>query len=157
MYGWTRRTREQLLAFLETLPPEVYTREHADFALGSIRNIHAHVAFAYLVWVGVVGLGLERAALELPPERIPDARAMRERFASVDAILETALERFQNPDVAFERDYKGNRLKLTERWLLLRPITHEFHHKGQLLALARVLGHPLPDDMGTDLVGPFED
>ena len=157
MYDWTRRTREHLFAFLETLPVDVFTLEHPDFAYGSIRNIHAHVAFGYLVWVGVVGLGLERAKLELAPTRIPDVQAMRERFKTVDGIVAEALEQFHTPDEMFERDVRGSRLQLTQRWLLVRPLTHEFHHKGQLLALARILGHPLPEDMGTDLVGPFED
>ncbi|MGL4612054.1 MAG: DinB family protein [Trueperaceae bacterium] len=35
----------------------------------------------------------------------------------------------------------------------MHPITHEFHHKGQALALARVLGHPHPGP-DTDLVDP---
>jgi uncharacterized damage-inducible protein DinB len=153
---WTRKTREQLFTFTEMLPNDIYTLEHPDFAYGSIRNIHAHVAFGHLLWVGVMGLGLERASLELPVAQIPDVNAMRERFKTVDAILERALASFTDPDVLFERTYRGEVLKLTQRWVIVRPITHEFHHKGQLLALARVLGHPMPSYMGGELVGPFE-
>jgi uncharacterized damage-inducible protein DinB len=47
-----------------------------------------------------------------------------------------------------------DQLMVTQRWLIVRPITHEFHHGGQLLMLGRALGHPLPEDMGTDLVLP---
>ncbi|WP_376777678.1 DinB family protein [Deinococcus rubellus] len=36
----------------------------------------------------------------------------------------------------------------------MHPITHEFHHKGQLLALGRVLGFPLASGGDTDLVLP---
>jgi uncharacterized damage-inducible protein DinB len=32
--------------------------------------------------------------------------------------------------------------------ILLHVITHTFHHKGQVVAMLRVLGHPAPD---TDL------
>jgi uncharacterized damage-inducible protein DinB len=41
-----------------------------------------------------------------------------------------------------------------ERWMgpprspafiLLHVITHGFHHKGQLVAMLRLLGHPAPD------------
>ncbi len=157
-YDWTRRTREELFAFTESLPNEVYTLERPDFAYGSIRNIHAHVAFAYMVWVGVIGLNRDRASFELPADQIPDANAMRERFSAVDALLQEALDAFDRPDEMFEHHHRsGQTLKLTQRWLVVRPITHEFHHKGQLLALARVIGHPLPEDMGSDLVGPFED
>ena len=156
MYDWTRRTREDLFRFLDSLPIEIYTLEHPDFAYGSIRNIHAHVAFAYLGWVGVVGLGYDRATLEFPAEKILNANAMRERFAFVDNIVAQALAKFENVDDMFEYQRRDETLQLTKRWLIVRPLTHEFHHKGQLLALARILEHPLPEDMGTDLIGPFE-
>jgi uncharacterized damage-inducible protein DinB len=156
MYDWTRRTREEVLTFLDTLPVDVYTLEHPNFAYGSIRNIHAHVAFGYLVWVGVAGLGYEREKFVLPASEITDANAMRKRFKTVDEIVAEALEKFENVDEMFEYQRRDETLQLTKRWLIVRPLTHEFHHKGQLLALARILEHPLPEDMGTDLVGPFE-
>jgi uncharacterized damage-inducible protein DinB len=157
MYDWVRRTRQNLLEFTDTLPNEIYTRERPDFAYGSIRNIHAHIAFGYLLWVGVMGLGMKREQLEVPASSIPNSAAMRARFDTVDAILEEALSKFDDPDAMFERQYREETLKLTQRWVIVRPITHEFHHKGQLLALARVLGHGLPPEMYGELVGPFEE
>ncbi len=157
MYTWTKRTREPLFEFLGTLPSNVLTREQADFAYGSIRNIHAHVAFGYLVWVGVMGLGYPRSSFEMPAESIADVNALRKRFATVDAVLEEALSKFDDPDAMFTRQYRDETLKLTQRWVIVRPITHEFHHKGQLLALARVLGHGMPANMGAELVSPIKD
>ena len=155
MYDLTRRTREVLLEFTESLPNEIYVLERPDFAYGSIRNIHAHVAFCYLAWVGVA-LGYKRENLIVPAEQILDASAMRERFKLVDSIVNEALEKFTTPDEPLEFLHRSGNLKLTQRWLLLHPITHEFHHKGQLLALARILEHPLPGNVDTDLVLPFE-
>jgi uncharacterized damage-inducible protein DinB len=155
MYDLVRRSREVLLEFTESLPNQIYTLERPDFAYGSIRNIHAHVAFCYLAWVGVA-LGYKRENLIVPAEQITDAIAMRQRFAFVDEIVTEALEKFDKPDEPLEFKHRSGNLKLTQRWLLLHPITHEFHHKGQLLALARVLEHPLPGDVDTDLVLPFE-
>ncbi len=43
---------------------------------------------------------------------------------------------------------------LTRRWLVLHPITHEFHHKGQVASLGRALGHPVPEGTDLDLVPP---
>jgi uncharacterized damage-inducible protein DinB len=155
MYDLVRRTREVLLEFAESLPKDIYTLERPDFAYGSIRNIHAHVAFCYLAWAGVA-LGYKREDLIVPAEQILDAKAMRKRFKFVDSIVNEALEKFTTPDEPLEFAHRSGNLKLTQRWLLLHPITHEFHHKGQLLALARVLEHPLPGDVDTDLVLPFE-
>jgi uncharacterized damage-inducible protein DinB len=103
-----------------------------------------------------VALGYKRENLAMPDDQITDAKTMRERFAFVDSIVNEALEKFTTPDEPLEFPHRSGNLKLTQRWLLLHPITHEFHHKGQLLALARVLEHPLPGNMDTDLVLPFE-
>jgi uncharacterized damage-inducible protein DinB len=154
-YDLVRRTREVLLEFTESLPSEIYILERPDFAYGSIRNIHAHVAFCYLAWAGVA-LGYKRENLIVPADQISDAKTMRERFGFVDEIVIEALEKFTTPDEPLEFQHRSGPLKVTQRWLLLHPITHEFHHKGQLLALARVLEHPLPGNMDTDLVLPFE-
>ncbi len=63
------------------------------------------------------------------------------------------LETFNAPDEPFTwTSPSGYAHTLTRRWLILHPITHEFHHKGQALALARVLGHPHPGNPDTDLV-----
>ena len=56
-YAWVRRSREVLLGYCASLPPEIYTQERSDFAFGSIRNLHVHVADGYLWWVGAVGMG----------------------------------------------------------------------------------------------------
>ncbi len=155
MYDLVRRTREVLLEFTESLPNDIYILEHKDFAYGSIRNIHAHVAGCYLYWAGVA-LGYKREDLIVPDDQITNAKTMRERFEFVDGIVNEALEKFTAPDEPLEFAHRSGPLKVTQRWLLLHPITHEFHHKGQLLALARVLKHPLPGDVDTDLVLPFE-
>ncbi len=152
-YHWVKRTREVLFEYTESLPPDVYTLERADFAYGSIRNIHAHVADCYLWWVGQVGLG--RDGLEVEASSVPDVSAMRKAFQRVDEVLEEALTKFDHPDDLFTFERPGHpRRQLTQRWLIVHPVTHEFHHKGQLLALGRVLGHPLPPGGDTDLVLP---
>ena len=48
----------------------------------------------------------------------------------------------------------GKESALTRRWLILHSVTHEFHHKGQAPALARMLGHSHPGKPDTDLVDP---
>ena len=155
LYGWVKRTRETLFEYTDSLPYEVYTLEHADFAYGSIRNIHAHVAGCYQFWLGEMGLQRRMVYADEPANRVADAKTMRAHFAGVDALLEDAMAQFNNLDEPFEVIRpRGDRLTVTQRWLIMHPITHEFHHKGQLLALGRVLGHPLPSSLDADLVLP---
>ena len=149
-YDLTRRTRAGVLEWLETLPPEVFTREHEAFAFGSLKNIYAHIAACYLGWVGEVGLGREEVEV-----RVSDVAELREAFDEVDATLTEALESFTALDEPFTwTSPSGYMHTLTRRWLILHPITHEFHHKGQALALARVLKHQHPGRPDTDLVEP---
>ncbi|MCL6569315.1 MAG: DinB family protein, partial [Meiothermus silvanus] len=46
------------------------------------------------------------------------------------------------------------RMPVSQRWLLMHPITHEFHHKGQMMTLARIWGYTMPPETDTDLVPP---
>jgi uncharacterized damage-inducible protein DinB len=151
MYELVKRTRNTLFDFTESLPTDIYTLEHPDFAYGSIRNIQAHVAGCYSFWLAEMALKLELPTLNL--ELLPSAQAMRTAFLEIDALVLLALNVFQNLDAPLEFTLPdGHIMAVTERWLILHPITHEFHHKGQLLALARVLGHPLPEHIFADLV-----
>lgn len=65
-------------------------------------------------------------------------------------MLPTASRRV--PDLGTSPE--GKTSSLTRRWSMLHPITYEFHHRGQALALARVLGHPHSGKPDTDLVDP---
>jgi len=153
-YRLIRGSRERVFAWAEALPPGVYTREHPDFAYGSVRTIHAHVADCYLVWIGERALGLSVSDVEAA--QIPDVAAMRRRYAEVDAVVERALDDFTDLDAPTVIPHRDSTLEVTRRWLLLHPFTHEFHHKGQALALGRVLGHPYPPGPDTDLLLPSE-
>jgi uncharacterized damage-inducible protein DinB len=145
-YDLAKRTRTKVLDWLEILPPEVFTLEHEPFAFGSLRNIYVHVADCYLGWGGEVGL--KHKPVEIKVNNVND---LRSTFDEVDATVAKALETFVDPDKPFTSPSEQT---LTPRWLILHTITHEFHHKGQALALARVLGHPHPGNPDTDLVVP---
>ena len=154
-YRLVQGSRERVFGWAQSLPPEVYTTERADFAYGSIRNIQAHVADCYLAWVGERGLGLNVPEVEVA--QFPDVQAMRRRYAEVDGVVERALDEFDHIDIPLDIPFRqGSTLEVTRRWLLLHPFTHEFHHKGQLLALGRVLGYPYPPGPDTDLLLPSE-
>ncbi len=152
MYDWVKRTRETVFTWTEALPPDVYTLERSDFAHGSIRNVQVHVLACYRHWVAECGLDLQRP----PASTVQDAAAVRDAFREVDGWLNLAFERFSDVDapvVVQSGDFGA--LRVTPRWLVVHPITHEFHHKGQMLALGRFLGHPHPPGSDTDLVWPI--
>ena len=75
--------------------------------------------------------------------------ALTERFEHVNGLLGRALvcHRMQSGESFFVTGMLGNHREVTARWLLLHPITHEFHHKGQVVTLLRRLGHPVSVDL----------
>jgi uncharacterized damage-inducible protein DinB len=155
LYSWVRGSRERVFAWLESLPPGVLATEHPDFAYGSLRTIQAHVADCYLLWVGRRGLGLGQDEPWIDASSLKDVAALRELFQKVDDVLATAFGRFSDLDAPMTvPDGPYEPLHVTQRWLIMHPVTHEFHHKGQMLALGRVLGHPYPPGPDTDLALP---
>lgn len=149
-YRLVQRTRAGVLDWLETLPPEVLHARRDDFAFGSLSRVYGHVAECYLLWLWRGGVGQPERNLQ--PR---DAAGLREAFARVDAAVEQALSSWTDWDEPFVfTNEAGWEETLTRRWLVLHPITHEFHHKGQALALARVLGHPHHGQPDTDLAPP---
>ena len=151
VYRLVQRTRAGVLDWLDTLPPGALTERRADFAFGSLGRIYAHVADCYLWWIGTVGLGRDdQDAIEGD-----SVTALREAFRRVDAVVDEAIATFDDLEAPIHWTApEGHQEVLSRRWLLLHPITHEFHHKGQALALARVLGHPHPGAPDADLVAP---
>ncbi len=150
-YDLTQRTRAKVLDWLETLPPDVFTMQNDSFAYGSLSAIQTHIADCYLWWVGTVGLG----SAEEPEIEVDDVQALRSAFARVDATVLQALDSFTDLDVPFIwTSPSGKDIALSRRWLILHPITHEFYHKGQALALARAIGYPHPGNPDTDLADP---
>ena len=179
MYDWVKRTRERLFEYTESLPNQVYLQDQRGLPSSSLRDIHAHVANMYEWFVGRFCLEVEpyqQQLAALPPSevamhaarteaiialeraetlRLTDVTAMRTKFLEVDALLERAFETFDQLDQPFEIvRASGRRTVVTQRWVLMAQVTHEFHHKGQMLAFGRALGYPLPETIETDMVLP---
>ena len=148
----TQSMRRDLLSFLATLPADVLTASLPEYGQGGILRTLTHVADCYGGWVGRTLLEEHWAFAETPD----DLPALTARFTRVDALLERALTctRMES-GAAFDCvgmgndcvDMAGNRRQVTARWLVLHPITHEFHHKGQVVTLLRKLGHPVTVDL----------
>lgn len=152
MYSMVRRTRQVLFSYCETLPPAVYTAERPGYSMGSIRNIHIHAADCYRHWLSAFGLG--EASVPLEETDYPDVAAAREAFRASDALVERFLARFgQDMSEPVTRPVRWQKEPLTVSalWLFTHTVTHEFHHKGQIVLMGREAGYPAPD---TDLVLP---
>jgi uncharacterized damage-inducible protein DinB len=155
MYEWIRRTREVIFRYCESLPVAVYRQSLPAFGPESIRDLHVHAAQCYLAWLGRFAMGEEVAE----PDG-EDVAATRRLFARADDAVERFLGRFWAfPDRPLQGtvSWRAEPLTVTPRWLLTHAVTHEFHHKGQMVKLGRLLGHPVATDADLALPDDLDD
>ena len=84
-YELVRGARAALLDYCVTLRPADFTAPVPAFNGGNIRDLLVHVAGAYRVWLGQVGLG--QPVAPTPPAEVPDVAAVRRLFAAVDGLV----------------------------------------------------------------------
>jgi uncharacterized damage-inducible protein DinB len=114
-----------------------------------MRDGLVHVAGAYRVWLGQVALG--QATPPTPPAEVPDVAAVRALYGQVDALVADFEQHFAAAWLvprAFVFPRYPTPLQLTPLQLFTHVITHEFHHKGQVLSMSRLLGYvPVDTDV----------
>lgn len=94
MYSKTSiRTRELLFRYCETLSPADYVKEVEPLGGASIRNLHAHAADCYRVWLGNRAFG--KSLSKIKPESVSNVQEMREIFKKTgptNSIVEDKLK-----------------------------------------------------------------
>ena len=149
-YTLVASARGVLLDYCAGLVPAHFAAPVAAMNDGSIRDLLVHVAGCYDYWLGQVGLG--RPAGTPPPEAVTDVAALRAVFAGVDALV-AAFGRHYAADwlvpKLFVLPRRAQPLELTPLQLFTHTVTHEFHHKGQVLSMSRLLGYAPVD---TDII-----
>ena len=133
------------LTHAATLPPDLLAREVTGFGRPTLRHQIAHVLTTEMAWV--------RALQSLPIEAIDpatvvtveDARREQKRVAAATvAYLDQIGEEQLNQELErYPEDWLGPHR--SPAFVLLHIITHSFHHKGQIVAMMRLLGYPAPD------------
>ena len=137
-----------LIEHARALPPELFLREIPDFGHPSLRHQFVHVLSVETAWVS--------ALRGVPVTRLPVAehatlasvvearhRVVRSTLAYLDGLSDIEL----NTEISrLPQEWIGPRR--SPAFIILHVLTHAFHHKGQMAAMFRILGHPAPD---TDL------
>ena len=142
------RRFDDLLNHAEGLQPGVFTTEMPGFGRSSIKNQLAHLAATEQFWVNAVqgrttprwdyGSFKDVTSVRSVKEKIK--RDTIEYLAHVDeTTLSTTL-------TSKPPDWMGP--LRSPAFILCHVITHAFHHKGQVVAMFRIAGHPIGD---TDL------
>lgn len=150
-YDWIKSARENLFSFLEEIPSDVLHQTVPAFGHGTILRTHFHVADSYRFWLGSFAFKKISEHRETTVHEIEhaDVKDVRDRFKEVDEIVERFLNAYY--DRCFEPieqgdEWQGYPRRPTPLLLLTHAVTHEFHHKGQIVSMAKHLGYPPPAD-----------
>ncbi|BAV09655.1 hypothetical protein FLA_5706 [Filimonas lacunae] len=141
-------SRETLLNYCEELTPADFIISNPSFGRGSIRNLLVHIGSTYQYWIGQHALN---RPMNYPAyEDYTSVKQCRAFFEEIDELISAFLQQFSNTYFhSLNFSINNNEVTATPLKLFTHVITHEFHHKGQILSLSRHLGYTPVD---TDIV-----
>ena len=142
------RTHEQLALIIRhagTLPAEAFVKELPGFGKGGVRDQLVHIVHCEQGWMHRVQ---DRPWAARPREEYTSADVVERMRAQVAAETRELFERLSEEQINARlarqpRDWGGT--LRSPAFTLLHVITHAYHHKGQIVAMCRLLGAPAPE------------
>lgn len=148
-YELIKASRHVLLEYCGTIAPQHLLHANASFGRGgSIRNLLVHIANVYESWIGQQALKKEMTFT--PYESKQSIGDIRSLFDTTDTMMEEFITKMDAPDMQKITFEFNNEQRLSSAFqIFTHVITHEFHHKGQILSMSRQLGYTPVD---TDII-----
>ena len=146
-HSWTHESLDVLFDHLGILTAAEYEQQIAGFGFPSVHAQVVHILGCEVRWVTrlralAVGAWDPGSWPTIAEARTLQAEARAQTLEYLAGLSEEQLNanaELRFPDGVFFR---------TPALVLHHVFTHAFHHKGQIVAMCRILGHPAPD---TDL------
>ena len=147
-YELTRDARSVLIDYVGSMSQDNFIRSHPEVGNGgSIRNLLVHINNSYHGWIMKFAFRepfQKRAYTDLLT--LDDCKAY---FQQTDKLVKKFIDHFDG------RYYQPLQGQLASRDFTVTPfqifmhvVTHEFHHKGQILVLGRMWGYePVDTDV----------
>lgn len=142
IHARAHRNLERLLAHCRGLSAEELDREIAGFGYPTVRLQLHHEIGAEEYWIGVLNGVIAADEDDAAYPTVPHLERYRERvFAATEAYLAGASPSELNTPRPM-RTWGGDERTLLPAAVVLRTVTHLYHHQGQILAMCRLLGKP---------------
>jgi uncharacterized damage-inducible protein DinB len=152
-HSWTHTCLTVVLDHLSTIPASDYAREVQGFGFSTLHQQVIHIFNCEGFWVQA----LQVRALQGLTYRdrnpsdyasVADARLLQREVSEQTLAYLAGLTDQQISSDTELRYPDGEVAVRTPAFVIHHVLTHAFHHKGQIVAMCRALGHPAPD---TDL------
>jgi uncharacterized damage-inducible protein DinB len=148
------RTSSRVTAYLvQHLPAGLWDAPVPGAPRRTVRTIAAHLHNTRCAWIRTLG---REHGIRVPARVDPRTVARRELLeafersgSGIEALLRLGLD--AGGRVPPSRGYVWRNLPLDVAHVLAYFVAHEGHHRGQIVMLARQLGHRLPADVSAGL------
>lgn len=135
--------------YCNTMAPVDLFRKVVTFADNCVIDLLVHNANTYIHWLK--NFGMDGSVPFHESENIKSLADIEVLFEEVNQVVSDFLERYSN-DLELSITKKTPRrnvvITVTPLQLFTHTITHEFHHKGQILTMSRLLGYvPVDTDV----------
>lgn len=146
-YEYVKSSRNILFEYCKTISPEDFINQNTSFGRGgSMRNLLVHIANTYEYWIA--NLALKKTLKYAEYEDHLTVQQVILLFDSVDVFMEEFILEMNLSDTEIVYEIQGNKNSASPLKFFSHVITHEYHHKGQILSLSRHLGYiPVDTDI----------
>ncbi len=145
-YELVKASRDVVFQYCEKISPEHYTQPVDGFGRGTICITQAHIGRSYIFWLAE--FGMKRQQTYPAYEEYKNVQEVRQLFEKVNLVVSEFLNHFENKltETISGEISSGNRfVSVSALQLFTHVVTHEFHHKGQVMSMGRILGYTPPD------------
>jgi uncharacterized damage-inducible protein DinB len=148
LHGAMHERLDLLLGHVATVPDDLCHKPIPGFGHSSIWKQLVHILSCEEGWVHDLQDTAFATSLEKDCLTITAMKAAKGQISEATrAYLSDLSEEELNSRLAKRPADWGGELR-SPAFILLHVITHAFHHKGQIVAMLRIIGYPAPD---TDL------
>lgn len=144
IYERTQRSLTGLIDHCASIDNDALGQSMAGFGYDSILQQLYHIVGAEQYWIGVLQGKMLVDEDDADRATIDAIRAFRERVSGTTrAWLESATSDELSEARPFDT-WSEKQVSLTPAHVVMRTQTHAFQHQGQITAMCRLLGHPVP-------------
>ena len=144
-YALVKDSRKVVFQFLQQQVNDKINTPLETFNSKTIAYLYLHIANTYIAWAGNFALGDSMEYYD--QEETAELARIQAIFKKKDEMMHRFSYQFTDHPLTAVKGYKWPEKYIeTDAFsIFTHVITHEFHHKGQAMTMARLLGHVPPD------------
>lgn len=148
-YKDIKGARRALFGYCESIIATDLYKPVDGFNDSSIADLLVHNANTYISWIN--NFGLDGNSPFFTAAQVKSLAEIKSIYDWVDSFMDKFLEQYSHdPEwpITATVKHRGITLSQTPLQLYTHVVTHEFHHKGQILTMSRLLGYtPIDTDV----------